>query len=608
MLSTVKQSNVLQSYSTFGRLAEPIRCSRRILAFWLLAVGSAFPIVLCGCAMPPGPGPGGGGTDAVAREIEEADIIKLEDGYMYVANPYSGLRIIDARIIESPVMMGSVPLGGRGVELFVRENLAFVFTAADFLSCAGQPVGFADGAFGAQLQPDYDGSRLWVIDVSDKDAPEVTSTFDFNGFVTGTRRVGDVIYAAGNINWANIDQLLPDDPSNGLPSGPGVFVTSINIADAGQIFEVETEAFSGLSLDIHVSGEAMYAIGSDPTMDEVTRVTYVDVADPDGDIVVRDQFRVPGEVENRFFVDEHEGVFRIITEEFVYSEWVTVVALYTYDVADPDDVVRLARLPIITDESLRAVRFDGPRGYAVTFVRIDPLFVIDLSDPQDPQVTGELEVPGFSTHLVPLGERLVGVGFDTTAGTRPAVALYDVANPTNPRQLARIMVGDRFTSDTGSAATVDEKALRVIEDAGLILLPFSTFDRETARYTDALQLIGLEQTTLRERGTIEHRGFVRRADLLDERIWVLSDEAFQTVDIEDLDSPASLAVLDITSEQELLDAGMRDCAQAARDTATPVTAFWDGGCGFVGPLFIPLMFSGLGLLKLGSRRRKRWAS
>jgi len=592
MSSTTKSSEL--AVADWRPRVRPSRVSwRRVaLMFSTLAICASVSIMLSGCAPAP-PGSSGDSADSVAREIEEADIIKLQDGHLYIANPYSGLRIIDASSMELPVMMGSVPLGGRGVELFVREDLAFVFTAADFYYCAGRPVGFTGSGVDTQLLPDYAGSRLWVVDVSDKSAPEVVSTFDFDGFVSATRRIGDVIYAAGNVT-SGIDDLL---------FGSGVFVTSINIADPDTIVEVDTETFSGSSLDIHVSSEAMYVLGDDPIMDEVTLVSYVDVSDPAGDIVVRDQFRVPGEVETRFFVDEHEGVFRIITEEFVDSMWTNVVALYTYDITNADDITRLARMPIITGESLRAVRFDGERGYAVTFVTIDPLFVIDLSDPADPQVTGELEVPGFSTHLVPLGDRLVGVGFDNTAGTRPAVALYDVSDPAAPRQLDRIILGERFTHDTGSAATVDEKALRVIEDAGLILLPFSTFDREIGLFTDALQFIVLEETRLRERGTIEHRGFVRRADLLDDRVWVLSDEAFQTVNIDDLNEPASLAVLDIFTEQQLLDAGFWSCAIAAREDATFVTPVFGGPCGLIGMVPLISMFAGLGLLKLSTLRR-----
>jgi len=557
-----------------------------------------------GCAMAPPPGDFDDGPDDdpgiafIAREIEEADIVKLQDGVFYLANPFTGLRIIDARDIDRPAMEGGVYLGGRGVELFVRDARADVFTAADLYRCAGEPVGFQSGELEAQIMPDYQGSRMWVVDVSDTANPTVMEQVDFDGFVAATRRVGDVIYAAGNLSFGLV----------AFGGEAGAFVTSINVADPASAFVVETEVFPGESLDVHVSAEAMYVVGPDPQMAGTTLVTYVDISDPAGDIVTRDQFRVPGRIENRFFVDAYADTFRVVTEEFVGEVWTNVVAMYVYDVSDPDDVKRLARLPIITGESLRAVRFDGDRGYAVTFRSVDPLFVLDLFDPSQPVVAGELEVPGFSTHLVPLGDRLVGVGFDNTAGFRPAVALYDVADPSDPEQLSRIIVGERFSYDTSSEATVDEKALRVIESAGLILLPVSTFDRETGQFVEVLQLIGLEAERLRERGSIEHRGLVRRADLLDERMWVLSDLSFQSVDIDDLDEPISLAVVDIADDQELLDAGLLGCADSARFRGTPMDLFfgfgfgWPNLCGIlgVGPIFG--MLTGLLVLRFARRR------
>jgi len=548
------------------------------LALAFIALGT-------GCATTFNPGDDGGDEEPdVAREIEEADIVKYEDGFLYLANPFTGLRLIDVRDMERPVFAGRLPLTGRAVELFLRDDRVYLFTAADFFSCAGSAVGFGNEAFAGLDEPDYSGSRMWVVDVSNKSSPSLLTTFDFIGFVTATRRVGDVIYAAGNLRGVS---FAPEQTS-------GVFVTSIDVTDPQNVVLRETEVFPGSSLDIHVSENAMYTIGYDPELFETTLVTYVDISDDGGDIVVRDQFRVPGTVESRFNVDEFDNVFRIVTDEFVDPAFARVVALYTYDVSMPDNVTRLARLAIVVDESLRAVRFDGPRGYAVTFREIDPLFVLDLADPTVPTVAGQLEVPGFSTHLVPLGDRLVGVGFDDTAGFRPAVSLYDVSDPARPSQLSRIVVGERFTSSTTSEATVDEKALRVIPEAGLILLPFSTFDFEAAEFVDALQLIQMEQTRLSERAVVRHRGLVRRADLQDERIWVLSDLAFQSVEISDLDEPRRLSMLDIAGEQELLDAGLSGCADSARYHGQEFFPFFPGGpCGVLGLLPLTMTFLGL---------------
>ena len=430
---------------------------------WAAVSLFAISIVLTGCAAPPAaPTPSqpsdDGDTDlrdeTIVREIEEADIVKFDDGYFYLANRWTGLRIIDARTIERPLLAGRVPMQGRAVELFVDDERAFILSSADFFYCAGQPVGFEDDpAAPALTTPDYTGSRITVVDVSDKQAPAVVAEFDLDGFVSATRRVGDVIYAAGSFPYGYV---LPDDgdmgtngdaSTNGIDgitktaqvirSLPRAFVVSINIADPDDPYLVDREIFSGDSFEISVSTQnAMFVAGVDLTLTDTTLVTYVDISDLEGAIQLRDQFRVPGLIKNRYFMDEYDGVFRVVTEEFPRT-WpiVWTVALYSYDVGDPDHVTRLSRLPIISNESLRAVRFDGPRAYAVTFVQVDPLFVLDLSDAASPVVAGELEVPGYSTHLVPLGDRLVGVGFADAWAAPPAVSLVDVSHTARPRHL-----------------------------------------------------------------------------------------------------------------------------------------------------------------------------
>ena len=96
-------------------------------------------------------------------------------------------------------------------------------------------------------------------------------------------------------------------------------------------------------------------------------------------------------------------------------------------------------------EQVFAVRFLGDRGYVVTFRRTDPLYVLDLSDPADPKATGELEVAGFSEMLYPLDNGLLlGVGRDaddTGRATGLKVALFDVADPAQPRQRASVSLG-----------------------------------------------------------------------------------------------------------------------------------------------------------------------
>lgn len=89
-------------------------------------------------------------------------------------------------------------------------------------------------------------------------------------------------------------------------------------------------------------------------------------------------------------------------------------------------------------ERIYSVRFDGDKGYVVTFRQIDPLYVLDLSDAAAPRVTGELKIPGFSSYLHKLSEtRLLGVGQQDGF---MKLSLFDIADPSAPAELDALLV------------------------------------------------------------------------------------------------------------------------------------------------------------------------
>jgi len=111
-------------------------------------------------------------------------------------------------------------------------------------------------------------------------------------------------------------------------------------------------------------------------------------------------------------------------------------------------------------EQLYAARFLGDRAYLVTFLLTDPLYVIDLSDQENPRIAGELEIDGYSDYLHPVSDSLLlGIGKDAVAdetsmdfnGTRGAwyqgvkLSLFDVADPAAPKELDSLVLGERGT-------------------------------------------------------------------------------------------------------------------------------------------------------------------
>ena len=128
-------------------------------------------------------------------------------------------------------------------------------------------------------------------------------------------------------------------------------------------------------------------------------------------------------------------------------------------------------------EQIYAARFMGARGYLVTFVNIDPLFTLDLSDPTAPFVAGELKVPGYSDYIHPYGEDyLITVGKDAIPVPEHNMAWYqglqlsvfDVSDFADPRLLHKEILGDR---GTGSEATDNHKAFTFWPGRELLALP-----------------------------------------------------------------------------------------------------------------------------------------
>ncbi|MBX3395872.1 MAG: beta-propeller domain-containing protein [Phycisphaerae bacterium] len=549
-------------------------------------------------------GSGARASESVARAIEEADIVKIVDGTLYALNRFKGLLIVDVQDPDSPALLGQLDLRGRGVEMYVGGNQAYVLLSADTYYYYGGGYGFGRGgvdlAVGQNDQalaiapdgpmpprPDFEGSRLAIIDVSDPTAPTLESKVNLVGFANESRRVGDVIYVVGS-NYAPYFAIGAENSnSEDAPVGEG-FVASVNVADPANITPVERKSLSGAALTMHTSDSAIFAASQAYDFNSgnvLTEVQVIDISDPDGSIALRGKFTVPGWIRNRFYMDAFGDVFRIATESTGFG--FQAVKLFTYDISDRDDVKPLGSTKIIENESLQAMRFDGERAYAVTFLIVDPLFVIDLSDPAAPVVAGELKVPGYSTHIEPRGDRLIAIGIDDTNGNRPAVAYYDVKDPAAPKELGRVILGPPG-SYTSSDATYDEKAFKVVEELGLIVVPFQHVDwgdsiggamppsTGTARNddvkeddnnsndngddepfyygpscTNGVQLIDFSDTALTQRGSFESKGNASRVGVLGDRLFALSDIALTTINISDRDKPTKAGEVTFFSGEDM---------------------------------------------------------
>ena len=209
-----------------------------------------------------------------------------------------------------------------------------------------------------------------------------------------------------------------------------------------------------------------------------------------GDVTYIAQGEVPGHILNQFSMDEHNGFFRIATTSG--NNWMegsqTSNNIYILD----DTLKQVSKIEnIAPGESIYAARFLGDRAYLVTFVQVDPLFTIDLSDPYNPRILGELKIPGYSEYLHPYDEtHIIGIGKEVdpsidadkvhtpgavyyTAILGLKLALFDVSDIEHPVEEAKIVIGDRGTD---SPALYDHKAFLFDREKELLVIPVSLYE------------------------------------------------------------------------------------------------------------------------------------
>jgi len=117
-------------------------------------------------------------------------------------------------------------------------------------------------------------------------------------------------------------------------------------------------------------------------------------------------------------------------------------------------------------------RFDGNTGYVVTFRQVDPLFSIDLSDPTNPVILGELKIPGFSNYLHNYGEDLLfGLGRDADEETGGAgylkLSMFDVSDNANVTEAHSLIIDGVYYSE----ASYNHKAILINYERNIIAFP-----------------------------------------------------------------------------------------------------------------------------------------
>jgi len=468
-------------------------------------------------------------TNVQVEGVDEGDIVKTDGTYVYVING-TNVRIVRAHPGNNMKEESVIAFKDfTPQDLYINGNMLTVLGQSWETSSYPRPIPMMEKSMIAPgYWPPYNKSKAEVrlYDVSNHASPRSVRTVGFDGNTVSTRMIGTKLYMVIQqpMNWYHImapnvkateKDVLPtfDDTKTGndqavakcgqvsiIPHIPQPeYITVAVVPTDSANGEIKREVVVGNAQNIYASLQNLYvampkwqynwnARGAGESSQENTNI-YRFSFDSDG-VTFKAEGSVPGHILNQFSMDEHENTFRIATNSYQWNE-TNGKSSNNLFVLNMDLKVSGSITEIAPGESIFSVRFMGDRAYMVTFKQIDPLFVIDTSDPRNPKILGKLKIPGYSNYLHPYDENhVIGFGKEVdesidqdkvhsddavyyTAILGMKISLFDVTDVANPKEKYKVVIGDRGTD---SPLLSDHKALLFDKERGLLSFPITVME------------------------------------------------------------------------------------------------------------------------------------
>lgn len=414
-----------------------------------------------------------GTTNTQENGVDEGDVVKTDGRYLYVIgkndakeNSLSIVDTADGKMTKTASV--SIKDGVSLSELYVYGNYAVVL-GMEYNNNYGQGAAESEEIF-----PVYDcvvmsgDTFVGVYDISDKASPKTVKEFTQQGIYNSSRMIGSKLYCvstydvnlyAKDLKDSCIPEITVDGANKKLPadcismisetnSPSYAIISSLDVASGA---EPQTNAVLGRVSELYVTADNFFLSElSYENSSEITKIYKFGYTDNGVEFEACGQ--VPGYLNNQFSLSYDGTYLRAATTKTVVEEsrdgdtvsasiGNTINALYVLD----GNLVQVSKVDnLAPGERIKSARFMGNMAYIVTFRQTDPLFAVDLSDPANPKVMGQLKITGFSEYLHPFADNLlIGVGRDgTESGINGdcKVSLFDVSDPANPTEASKLSV------------------------------------------------------------------------------------------------------------------------------------------------------------------------
>lgn len=473
---------------------------------------------------------GGSGSDSHSETykqvegVDEADIVKTDGKYLYIAsqNGAQGIDIYSAtddpaRIttlypenFSDPTKPSAYFDNEDDLDAFVEEM--YIYGDRLIAVCNTRGEHFTYSTMAA------------VFDVSDIKNIRYVDRFFQSGDYTSTRMIGDVLYLVSEEFAYDEDEFSAplcyrgDDPQEipienvrcvENPSDPDMLIIGgYDLKDGAK--DVRSTALIGTVEDVYCNESNLYLYSTDwhytaaieyeiydpailtdsymPSSEEPVTTNIYKVSLNDG-ITFTACATVDGWLDSRYSLDEKDGYLRVAaTIEDEKNNKTNALYILDSELKEVGKVTGIAK-----DEEIKAVRYVGDTAYVITYEETDPLFVIDLSDPNSPTVLGEVKIDGFSTMLVPVDENtLLGVGVYTEDSKNTAMqvengtklVLFDVSDKLHPKVL-----DEKIYRSCESEAIDEPRAFVKNPDRGDYLIPLNYYEYKINKNMDYLDTV-----------------------------------------------------------------------------------------------------------------------
>jgi len=439
-------------------------------------------------------------TNIQVAGVDEADIVKTDGEYVYLV---SGNRtiIVEAYPPEQAQVLSEIELEGTAIGIFINGDRLVVFEE-DIPYYPYNDVRW--GPTGEFYMPLIISPKtsIKVYDISDKEDPQLQRELSADGQYISSRMIGDYAYVVVNEpvyeedDGVNLPRIYSGGQETEIPATDIYYsdvadyyymyttIIAINIQDDNREPTYET-ILLGASSNLYVSMNNIYLTfpvwGRDVGDSQRTAIHCIHIEGSAVNYTASGE--VPGMVLNQFSMDEYAGYFRVATTTYGQTTENNVYVL-NMSLNITGSVTGLA-----PGETIYSARFMGERGYLVTFKKVDPLFVIDLSDPYNPRELGYLKVTGYSDYLHPYDEdHIIGIGKETTDAGEFAwyqgvkISLFDVSDVSNPVEISKLEIGDRGTD---SPVLWDHKAFLFDKSRNLLVMPILEAKVDVTKYSEA---------------------------------------------------------------------------------------------------------------------------